>query len=69
MSSGSISSSDYHRAQRLGEGGFGSVRTVYDNDGQVYAVRVSLSFFFFLILTFEKTTFYVTVETLRRGRG
>ena len=46
MSSGSIESGEYHRAQRLGEGGFGSVRTVYDNDGQVYAVRSFFSLFF-----------------------
>ena len=45
MSSGSIESGEYHRAQRLGEGGFGSVRTVYDNDGQVYAVRCFISLF------------------------
>ena len=51
MSSGSIESGEYHRAQRLGEGGFGSVRTVYDNDGQVYAVR---SFFFPLFFHFDK---------------
>ena len=46
MSSGSIESGEYHRAQRLGEGGFGSVRTVYDNDGQVYAARSFFSLFF-----------------------
>jgi serine/threonine protein kinase len=29
----------YHRAQRLGEGSFGAVLTVYDDDGQVYALK------------------------------
>eukprot|EP01052_Picozoa_sp_SAG31_P009591 SAG31_NODE_507_length_14746_cov_5.682119_4_plen_439_part_00 len=29
----------YHRAQRLGEGGYGGVSTVYDDDGKVYAMK------------------------------
>ena len=50
MSSGDINSGEFHCAQRIGEGGFGSVRTVYDNDGQVYAVRS----FFFSFLSLDK---------------
>ncbi len=66
MSSGDINSGEFHCAQRIGEGGFGSVRTVYDNDGQVYAVRSFFSLFFHLIKYVDATT---TVETFRRRRG
>lgn len=67
MSSGSIESGEYHRAQRLGEGGFGSVRTVYDNDGQVYAVRFFVFLFSFTLINYVDAT--TTVETFRRRRG
>jgi hypothetical protein len=38
--SGVIPLSEYHRAQKLGDGAFGSVFTVYDDEGVVRALKV-----------------------------
>ena len=40
MSAGSLPLRRYHRAQRLGEGSFGSVVTVYDDEGRVFALKM-----------------------------
>jgi serine/threonine protein kinase len=40
MSSGELPLSAYHRAESLGAGSFGSVITVYDDDGEQYALKV-----------------------------
>jgi serine/threonine protein kinase len=40
MSSGSLPLATYHRAQSLGSGSYGSVITVYDDDGQEFALKL-----------------------------
>jgi serine/threonine protein kinase len=40
MSSGSLPLTTYHRAQSLGSGTYGSVVTVYDDDGQEFALKL-----------------------------
>lgn len=40
MSSGSIPYNTYHRTQSLGEGSFGSVVTVYNDDGEEFAMKL-----------------------------
>lgn len=43
MSSGSLPLTSYHRASYLGEGSFGSVVTVYNDDGQEFALKLFLT--------------------------
>ncbi|CAB9523302.1 SPS1-related proline-alanine-rich protein kinase [Seminavis robusta] len=40
MSSGSLPLATYHRTQALGEGSFGSVVTVYNDDGEEFAMKL-----------------------------
>jgi serine/threonine protein kinase len=40
MSSGSLPLATYHRAESLGSGSYGSVITVYDDDGNSYALKM-----------------------------
>jgi serine/threonine protein kinase len=40
MSSGSLPLQSYHRAQSIGSGAYGSVMTVYDDDGQEHALKL-----------------------------
>jgi serine/threonine protein kinase len=40
MSSGTLPLAKYHRASRVGEGSFGSVLTVYDDNGSEYAIKL-----------------------------
>jgi serine/threonine protein kinase len=40
MSSGNLPLATYHRAQSLGSGSYGSVITVYDDDGQEFALKL-----------------------------
>lgn len=40
MSSGTLPLDTYHRTQALGDGSFGSVITVYNNDGEPYAMKL-----------------------------
>ncbi len=40
MSSGSLPLATYHRAQSLGSGSYGSVVTVYDDDGNPFALKL-----------------------------
>ena len=40
MSSGSLPFNTYHRTQALGEGSFGSVVTVYNDDGEEFAMKL-----------------------------
>jgi len=42
MSSGTLPLSTYHRAQSLGEGTYGSVLAVYNEDGEEYALKLFL---------------------------
>lgn len=42
MASGTLPLATYHRAQALGEGTFGSVVAVYNDDGQEYALKLFL---------------------------
>ena len=40
MPSGSLPDCTYHRAAQVGAGSFGSVLTVYNDDGEEYALKV-----------------------------
>ena len=40
MSSGSLPLATYHRAQSVGSGTYGSVLTVYDDDGNEFALKL-----------------------------
>jgi hypothetical protein len=42
MSSGTLPLAAYHRAQSLGEGTFGSVVAVFNDDGEEYALKLFL---------------------------
>jgi len=42
MSSGTLPLNTYHRASQIGEGTFGSVITVYNDDGEEYALKLFL---------------------------
>ena len=40
MASMLLGNGSYHRAEVLGDGSYGSVRTVYDDDGEVFACKI-----------------------------